>query len=502
MKSLKRFFSVFLACLLIFGTFTFAIAATVPADPSNVRTNKTLYKYGEYISIFWDESAGATDYWVNIYDTASGEKAHSVRNANYTSLSLNPKTLPEGDYRLVVLAGNAEGYSAGNNEVFFTVYNSVPKAPTGFAAKAPLFSTSENVSLKWNKVSSADRYVITFPGESEVQLGDVKEYSHSPLAAGTYTVSLNAGNDLGFSEAVTCTFTVYDTAPAAPAALKSSKTVYSNYESVSLTWTAVFNATEYAYSLAKDGENVISDKTAGSSISLEPLTPGSYTFSVKSINAIGESEAVSVDFTVYLEEYTLSYDLNGGTGNFAPQSGNKTYIIHSDAPVKEGFVFAGWSNPESPITALLNPGNSITLSKDTTLVAIWNELPPTPVTPATISFTNSSPSSFNYGDVVIMKVDCTNAPDGSKIVWEATSGVSISASADGKSCRVTSTSSATATVTAKLVNADGTPVKNADGSEVSVSRQIKSNAGFFQKIISFFKNLFSIDRIIAQAIFG
>ena len=101
-----------------------------------------------------------------------------------------------------------------------------------------------------------------------------------------------------------------------------------------------------------------------------------------------------------------------------------------------------------------------------------------------------------------MKVDCANAPDGSKIVWEATSGVSISASADGKSCRVTSTSSATATVTAKLGNADGTPVRNADGSDVSVSRQIKSNAGFFQKIISFFKNLFSIDRIIAQAIFG
>ena len=502
MKSLKRIFSAVLACLLTFGTLTFALAANVPADPANVRTNKALYQFGEYISIFWDESADTTDYWVNIYDVASGEKAHSVKNDNYTSLSLNPRTLPAGDYRLVVLAGNSEGYSAGNNAFFFTVYDSVPDVIRNLAPEKELYSDTENIIIKWDLVSSADKYTLTLPDGSEVQLGNVNSYTLAPHSAGTYEVGVKPGNSLGYGVNSVCTFAVYDTAPTAPKGLTSKKATYSNYESPAFSWDTVQNATEYTYSLSKDGTTVISDKTNSTEITLAPLTPGSYTFSVKAANAIGESEAANVNFTVYSEEYTLSYDLNGGTGNFTPQSGNKTYTIHSGAPVREGFEFAGWSNPESPITTFLRPGDSITLSKDTTLVAMWNELGPEPVTPATISFTNSSPSSFNYGDVVIMRVDFATAPDGAKIVWEATSGVSISASEDGKSCRVTSTSSATATVTAKLVNADGTPVKNADGSDVSVSRQIKSNAGFFQKIISFFKNLFNIDRIIAQAIFG
>lgn len=501
MKTFRKILSSILICTLIFGIGAVGVyAVTVPSDPANLRANKSLYKKGEYISIFWDKVDGATDYWVNIYDANSGEKAYSIKNGNENSLSIVTELPPAGDYRLVVLAGNAAGYSAGDNVFLFTVYDSVPKAPENFSPVRDLYSDSENVVLKWDAVSAADKYTVILPDGTEIPLGNVRRYTVGKFGAGTYKVGIKAGNSLGFGNVSECTFTVYDTAPEAPKSIETKKNLYSNYESVTVSWTSVHNATEYSYTFSKDSENLASDKTESTSISFDPLAPGEYSFSVKAVNEIGESESVNVDFTVYLEAYTLSYDLNGGTGNFAPQSGNKTYAVYSHKPEKSGYEFVGWSNPASPITAFINPGDLLTLSEDTTLVAIWNELPPEPVIPATIAFTNSSPSSFNYGDIVIMKADFANAPQETKIAWEATNCVSISVSEDSKSCEVTSTGNGTATVTAKLVDSNGKALKDADGNEISVSREIKSNAGFFQKIISFFKNLFSISRIIAQAV--
>lgn len=509
MKTFKRILSSILVCALIFGIGAIgAFAATVPADPDNLRANKILYKEGEYISIFWDAVEGATDYWVNIYNEENGEKVYSIKNGTETSISIVRDLPPAGDYRLIVLAGNAEGYSKGNNQFCFTVYNAVPKAPENLAPKNTLYSDSENIVITWDLVSAADKYIITLPDGTEVQLGNTKRYTISPMSAGTYEVSVKAGNSLGYGKSSVCSFTVYDTAPEAPQYLKAGKYLYSNYEEARLSWASVSNATEYSYSLSKDGETVDSGKTEETNRIFAPLTPGNYMFSVKSVNAIGESESVSVEFTVYLEEYTLSYDLDGGTGDFADHTGSKTYTVHAETPVKDGYEFCGWINPDSPADITYNPGDSITISEDTTLLAVWKEIPlppapePEPVKPASISFKKSTPSSFNYGDIIIMHVTVTNQPENTKIVWETTgSGVKISASQDGTSCTVTSTGSGTATITAKLVDSNGNTVKNEDNSEVSVSKEIKSNAGFLQKIISFFKNLFSLNRIIAQSLF-
>ena len=73
----------------------------------------------------------------------------------------------------------------------------------------------------------------------------------------------------------------------------------------------------------------------------------------------------------------------------------------------------------------------------------------------------------------------------------------MSQNADGSVCEIKSTGSGTVTVTAKVVDKNGNPVMNGN-SEISDSQKVVSNGGFFQKIISFFKNLFGINRTIIQ----
>jgi len=70
----------------------------------------------------------------------------------------------------------------------------------------------------------------------------------------------------------------------------------------------------------------------------------------------------------------------------------------------------------------------------------------------------------------------------------------------GKECYITSTADGSVTVTVQLVDSDGEVITDAEGNSISDKVTVSSNAGFFQKLISFFKSIFGIffvvDRII------
>lgn len=104
-----------------------------------------------------------------------------------------------------------------------------------------------------------------------------------------------------------------------------------------------------------------------------------------------------------------------------------------------------------------------------------------------------STSTINYGETLVLHADFTNIPADAKIEWGVVgNGVTIKPSADGKTCAVTSTATGDATITAKYVDADGV--------EHIAEQEIESNASIWQKIVSFFKNLFGINRTIEQAV--
>lgn len=102
-----------------------------------------------------------------------------------------------------------------------------------------------------------------------------------------------------------------------------------------------------------------------------------------------------------------------------------------------------------------------------------------------------STSKINYGDTLILHTDSSKIPADATIEWSVEGdGVTIEPSADGKTCSVISEATGDVKIIAKYVDADGV--------EHVAEQEIKSNASIWQKIISFFKNLFGMNRIIEQ----
>jgi uncharacterized repeat protein (TIGR02543 family) len=76
------------------------------------------------------------------------------------------------------------------------------------------------------------------------------------------------------------------------------------------------------------------------------------------------------------QTFTLSYDNNTGTGNISSQqctttTGSCNITITNDEPTKANYFFLGWAEESTATTATKHAGDSITLTADKTLYAIW-----------------------------------------------------------------------------------------------------------------------------------
>ena len=115
---------------------------------------------------------------------------------------------------------------------------------------------------------------------------------------------------------------------------------------------------------------------------------------------------------------------------------------------------------------------------------------------ATLSIKNNTGSkTINYGETLKLTAVVTDMPDGAKIAWY----VNGEAKGEGEVFEL-ALLSGTAEVTAKLVDENGDALIDSEDNEITDSETVTVNAGFFQKLISFFKNLFRISRIIIQSV--
>ena len=116
---------------------------------------------------------------------------------------------------------------------------------------------------------------------------------------------------------------------------------------------------------------------------------------------------------------------------------------------------------------------------------------------ATVKIKNNNGSkTINYGETLRLTAITTNVPADAKIYWYV-DGVK---KGEGETFNV-SFESRTKTVEVKLVDSNGNAIKNASGNEISDSESVTVKGGFFQKFISFFKNLFGMNRTVVQSIF-
>ena len=85
----------------------------------------------------------------------------------------------------------------------------------------------------------------------------------------------------------------------------------------------------------------------------------------------------NADVTLYavwkLNEYTITYDANGGSNAPTAQTllhGGEVKIT-SDIPTREGFEFIGWSTLRDTRNVMYRPGDTYSADEDITLYAVW-----------------------------------------------------------------------------------------------------------------------------------
>ncbi|MBO5858209.1 MAG: leucine-rich repeat domain-containing protein [Clostridia bacterium] len=105
---------------------------------------------------------------------------------------------------------------------------------------------------------------------------------------------------------------------------------------------------------------------------------------------------------------------------------------------------------------------------------------------------NPTTTTISYGDSIVLHIDPSKIPEGGYVEWYPSNGnFGYSVSSDGTTCTITPNKKGDTTFTAT--------VYDAEGNIISADEQVMtSKAGFFDKIIAFFKKLFGLTKTIPQ----
>ncbi|MBR3058082.1 MAG: RICIN domain-containing protein [Clostridiales bacterium] len=76
-------------------------------------------------------------------------------------------------------------------------------------------------------------------------------------------------------------------------------------------------------------------------------------------------------------EYTVSYDLTGGSGDFPSQTKyyNASMCLSMKTPTRKGYTFAGWSTSKDSMTVEYKPDEVYNKNEDLQLYAVWKKNP-------------------------------------------------------------------------------------------------------------------------------
>ena len=210
---------------------------------------------------------------------------------------------------------------------------------------------------------------------------------------------------------------------------------------------------------------------------------GTATVTASISNTDGETITASCEVHVVARKYTVKWIIDEDITELKIKEGFD--IAPPESPKKVGYDFMGWS-PEVPETMP---------AQDMTFTAVFEPIK------TKISINTPSTSTVSYGFTLNLHANVTDLPEGARVVWSIDgSGFELIPSADGMTCGIKSVSKGSATITARVVDKNGNAVKDANGNEITASQQLTSKAGFFQKLVAFFKKLFGSNMVIPYAL--
>ena len=147
-----------------------------------------------------------------------------------------------------------------------------------------------------------------------------------------------------------------------------------SYKDGMLRGTYVVNSYSAALKKAPGGKGRICTVPAGSAVTLHEVVDGFARVTYGDKEGYMETNILWL-MTPATGEDTLTFDANGGTA--APEAAkvtvNTAYTIPENAPTLEGDTFLGWTL--TPYNAIpdYKAGDSLTLTGDTTLYAVWEK---------------------------------------------------------------------------------------------------------------------------------
>lgn len=124
-----------------------------------------------------------------------------------------------------------------------------------------------------------------------------------------------------------------------------------------------------------------------------------------------------------------------------------------------------------------------------------------------LKFEDVSTDTLKYGEKILLHINVADLPEGTSVKWTTSNGAVLRISNENAACTthescvtctVESVGSGSAEITGIVVDENGEPVLR-DGEEIKVSYTMNSKAGFFQKLIAFFKKLFGLSKVILQS---
>lgn len=214
---------------------------------------------------------------------------------------------------------------------------------------------------------------------------------------------------------------------------------------------------------------------------------GSIVITNSNVTANGSVAGISSKGTITIDGGTLN------AATTAQGSSNKYIPTIAAVYAAKGITIANTVAVNRPLGGKLNAEKTMVCESDGTTAAKTVNIGKPEYKAEIINIPESETKTVNYGDGIELSVNTSSLPAGAQIVWyDGDTQIGT-----GEKLTYNNLKS-TAVITAKIFDADGNALKDADGKEIVMTETISVKTGFWQKLISFFKNLFKMDRLIKQ----